>query len=105
MTSALEEKNKKFISTINTSLRESIKKRQTIRPNHIVITDFSFCEAAFEKKRKRCPLFMMNKSRSKRKINEGNVFTKQGIIASSPSVCNDPALSIDMKLQNRAKSN
>ena len=47
---------------------------------------------------------MMNKSNTRRRIDEGNVFTKEGIIVNTPPAFPAEVSSFDLKLHTRPKS-
>jgi len=76
-------------SNISTSPYKTLRKEATpprtpVPTNQIIITDFTFTEPAPQKKKKRCPLWMINKRYKNKNINEGNIFTSQGIVAPNP---------------------
>jgi hypothetical protein len=93
MSAPREVKSKNYLRSTGFLQKEGLKKREVVRPNQIVITDFSFCEAIFEKKRKRCPLYLLNKKTNKKTIEQSNIFTKEGII--TPITNQDSFGSID----------
>ena len=72
-------KKNKLLNTSSQKRNNSLN-RQPIKPNQIVITDFTFGSNNFEKKKKRCPLWMLTKKMNKKQLEQGNVFTSQGII-------------------------
>lgn len=76
-------KYQKFRQGKDQEHKEERQTRAYIRPNQIVITDFSFCEAVFEKKKKRTPLFLLNKKQHKKPRQEDSIFTQSGIIATA----------------------
>lgn len=70
---------KPFFKSTGYYQRDRQPHRELVRPNQITITDFSFCETIFQKKRKRYPLFMLNKRHPKPYKDPNNIFTKEGI--------------------------
>lgn len=75
-----EVKSKQYVRPTNYFQKESQQKRELVRPNQIILTDFSFCETIFEKKRKRYPLFLLNKRHQKKQTDQNNFLQKEEII-------------------------
>ena len=62
-------KNKTSISPYRTLRKDPTPPRTPVQTNQIIITDFTFLEPATHKKKKRCPLWMINKKYKDKNIN------------------------------------
>lgn len=76
-------KYQKYQQGKNQQPKEERQTRECIKPNQIIITDFSFCETVFQKKRKRTPLFLLNKRQHIKPKQHDSIFTQSGIIATA----------------------
>lgn len=86
------------------TLSKETRPQRTLAPtNQIYITDFAFTEPSNNRKKKRCPLWLINKNYKNKNIRQGNIFTSQGIVAQSPQqpLYPDPRFRYENKLKSK----